>query len=184
MNILRYAFKNIFRNFFLSFSSIITIGLLVFFVNILLLVVHSSDEFISQINKRIAIVISFQDGYDASKVRSQEFLSGALTSFPEMSVKYISKEEAWQIFSERHASLASIIEDARENPFPNSVRFSEIPIEKYEQFNDYIASYKDIIRYDKQDLSQKLLDYRMQYDNIMKTIEFLRLLTNAVYVLI
>lgn len=184
MNILRYAFKNIFRNFFLSFSSIITIGLLVFFVNILLLVVHSSDEFISQINKRIAIVISFQDGYDATKVRSQEFLSGALSNFPEMSVKYISKEEAWQIFSERHASLASIIEDARENPFPNSVRFSEIPIEKYEQFNDYIASYKDIIRYDKQDLSQKLLDYRMQYDNIMKTIEFLRLLTNAVYVLI
>lgn len=60
MNILRYAFKNIFRNFFLSVSSVLTIALLVFFVNILLLVVHSSDEFIATVNDKIAMTISFQ----------------------------------------------------------------------------------------------------------------------------
>jgi hypothetical protein len=60
MNILRYAFKNIFRNFFLSISSILTIALLVFFVNILLLVVHSSETFIASVNDKIAVTISFQ----------------------------------------------------------------------------------------------------------------------------
>ena len=184
MNILRYAFKNIFRNFFLSISSIITIGLLVFFVNILLLVVHTSDEFIANVNNKIAMTITFQRGYNNTQIRSQEFLSGAESQFPGISVKYISREEAWQIFSERHADLASIVEDAQENPFPDVVQFSQVPIERYEQFNDYIAEYKDIIRYDEQDMTQKLLDYRAQYQNIIKTVELLRLLTQAVYVLI
>lgn len=184
MNILRYAFKNIFRNFFLSFSSIVTIGLLVFFVNILLLVVHSSDEFIANVNNKIAMTVTFSNGYNNSQVRSQEFLSGATTEFEGISVKYISREEAWQIFQKRHAELAAIVEEADSNPFPDVVQFSQIPIEKYEKFNDYIASYKDIIRYDAQDMNQKLLDYQAQYQNIMKTVELLRLLTQAVYVLI
>lgn len=61
VNILRYAFKNIFRNIFLSVSSILIIGLLVFFVNILLFVIYSTDEFIHSINNRISININLQD---------------------------------------------------------------------------------------------------------------------------
>lgn len=38
--------------------------------------------------------------------------------------------------------------------------------------------------YDKQDVTQKLLDYRVQYQNVSKTADLLRLLKNAVYVLI
>lgn len=82
MNILRYAFKNIFRNFFLSASSVLTIALLVFFVNILLLVVQFSDEFIKSVNNRNAMAISFQKGYNNTQIRSQEFLSGAINNFP------------------------------------------------------------------------------------------------------
>lgn len=184
MNILRYAFKNIFRNFFLSFSSVVTIALLVFFVNILLLVVHSSEEFIAGVNNKIAMTVTFAKWYNNSQVRSQEFLSDATKKFPGISVKYISRDDAYKIFSERHSDLAAIIEDAKENPFPDVVQFSQIPIERYEQFNEYIAWYKDIIRYDAQDMSQKLLDYQAQYQNVMKTVELLRLLNNAVYVLI
>lgn len=82
MNILRYAFKNIFRNFFLSVSSVLTIALLVFFVNILLLVVHVSDEFISAVNDKISMAISFQSGYNNTHIRSQDFLNGVATEFP------------------------------------------------------------------------------------------------------
>lgn len=184
MNILRYAFKNIFRNFFLSVSSVLTIALLIFFVNILLLVVHASNEFINSVNNKIAVTIPFQKGYNNSQIRSQEFLSGATTAFPWITVQYIGKEEAWQIFSKRHADLASIVEDAKENPFPDVVQFSQIPLERYEDFNKYIASYNDILNYDMQDMQQKLIDFQTQYQNIMKTVDLLRILTQAVYVLI
>ncbi len=184
MNILRYAFKNIFRNFFLSVSSVLTIALLVFFVNILLLVVHASDEFIATVNDKIAMTITFQKGYNNTQIRSQDFLSGAVNQFPGISVKYISKEEAWKIFSDRHADLASIVEDANENPFPDVVQFSQIPLPQYERFNDFIAEYADIIVYNKQDMTQKLLDFQNQYQNVKKTVDLLRLLTQGVYVLI
>lgn len=184
MNILRYAFKNIFRNFFLSISSILTIALLVFFVNILLLVVHSSETFIASVNDKIAVTISFQKWYNNTQIRSQEFLSGAKDRFPGISVAYISREEAWTIFAKRHADLASVIEDAEENPLPNVVQFSQIPLEKYEDFSRYIESYKDIITYKEGDMQQQLIDFQTQYQNIMKTVELLRLLTQAVYVLI
>lgn len=184
MNIIRYAFKNIFRNFFLSVSSVLTIGLLVFFVNILLLVVHSSDEFIASVNNKIAVTISFQKGHNNTQIRPQELLSRASSEFPGILVKYISKEEAWKIFSKRHTDLASIIEDANENPFPDVVQFSQIPLEKYEDFNNFIAGYNDIVSYNAADMQQKLIDFQTQYQNIMKTVDLLRVLTQAVFILI
>ena len=68
MQLLRYALKNIFRNIFLSASSILIIGLLVFFVNILIFVIFSTDRFIQSINNRISININFQDGYDNTQL--------------------------------------------------------------------------------------------------------------------
>lgn len=184
MNILRYAVKNIFRNWFLSISSIITIALLVFFINILLLVVTVSDAFSDSVNSKIAMIVTFQDGYNNTQVRSQEFLSGAAQIFPSVKVEYISREEAMTIFSKRHADLAAIVEDASENPLPNSVRISQIPLKMYENVDAYIAKYRDILKYDEQDMSKKLLDYREQYTQVVKIISLLKMLNNAVFVLI
>lgn len=184
MNILRYAFKNIFRNFFLSVSSVLTIALLVFFVNILLLVVHVSDEFISAVNDKISMAISFQSGYNNTHIRSQDFLNSVATEFPWISVKYISKEESLRIFSERHADLAFIVEDASEHHFPDMVQFSQIPPAQYEQFNDYISGFSDIIVYSQQDMTQKLINFQDQYENVKKVVNLLQWLTHGVFVLI
>lgn len=81
MNILRYAFKNIFRNFFLSASSILIISLLVFFVNILLFVLFATEKFIASVNDKISITINFRDGYNDSQVRSQMLIQGIQKSF-------------------------------------------------------------------------------------------------------
>lgn len=184
MNILRYAFKNIFRNFFLSISSVITIGLLVFFVNVLLLVVFASNNFIQSVNNKIAIVLTFKNWYDNSQVKSQEFLSGASEKFKWVSVEYISREEALKIFKERHSDLVPIVEDANENPLPNSVRISQIPLDKYADMDAYIAQYKDILQYDAQDMNKKLVDYKIQYEQVSKIVTLLQLLNKYVYILI
>ncbi len=63
MRILKYALKNIIRNPILSLSSIFVIGLLIFFVNILIFVLFASERFIASVNSRISFTINFQSGY-------------------------------------------------------------------------------------------------------------------------
>jgi cell division transport system permease protein len=181
MYLLRYALKNIFRNIFLSLSSILIIGLLVLFVNILILVIFSTERFIDSINSRISININFQDDYDSSQVRSTEFLSGAQTSFSGISVDYISRERALVLLTARNPDLATLIEQDS-NPLPNSVRLSNIGIEQYAGLNTYIARFRDILQYDQSTLDKKLLDYRTQYERITTVIKMLSMLQVTVYV--
>jgi len=181
MYILRYALKNIFRNIFLSASSILIIGLLVFFVNILILVIFSTDRFITNINNRISISINFQDGYDETQLRSNEFLSGVVLSFPEVVVEYISKDKALALLTSRNPDLATLIENDS-NPLPNSVRLSNIDINQYTNLNTFIGHFRDILQYDQGSLDKKLLDYRSQYERITGVIKMLNILQSTVYI--
>lgn len=184
MNIIRYAFKNISRNLFLSLSSILIIGLLIFFVNVLLFVEHASNTFIASVNNKIAFTISFQDGYNDTQVRSQEFLSGITTSFSGVRIDYISRNKALSIFSERNPDLASIIENATDNPLPNSVRISNVPLPMYEAINGYIEQYRDILQYDAENMGKKLVDYESQYNRIQEVVSVLKAANIALYVLV
>lgn len=77
-----------------------------------------------------------------------------------------------------------IVEDANENPLPNSVRISQIPLDKYADMDAYIAQYKDILQYDAQDMNKKLVDYKIQYEQVSKIVTLLQLLNKYVYILI
>lgn len=181
MYLFRYALKNIFRNIFLSVSSILIIGLLVFFVNILLLVIFSTDRFITSINSRISININFQDGYDNSQLRSSEFLSWVTASFSWVDVEYLSREKALVLLTTRNPDLATLIENDS-NPLPNSVRLSNIDINQYTNLNTYIGHFRDILQYDQGTLDKKLLDYRSQYERITGVIKMLNILQSTVYI--
>lgn len=148
MQLLRYAIKNIFRNIFLSISSILIIGLLVFFVNILFLVIFSTDRFIHNINDRISISINFQDQYDNTQIRSREFLSGVTNSFSGIVVDYISREDALVILTQRNPDLANLIENDS-NPLPNSVRLSNISLDQYRPLNIFIGRFRDVLQYNQ-----------------------------------
>lgn len=181
MQLLRYALKNIFRNIFLSASSILIIGLLVFFVNILIFVIFSTDRFITSINNRISININFQDWYDNTLLRSNEFLSGVKWSFSGVQVDYISREKALELLTARNPDLATLIE-TDSNPLPNSVRLSNIDIDQYGSLNTFIGRFRDILQYDQSSLDKKLLDYRTQYERISSIIKLLNILQATVYI--
>lgn len=181
MHLLRYALKNIFRNIFLSASSILIIGLLVFFVNILIFVIFSTDRFITSINDRISININLQDGFDNTQVRSIEFLSGVTNSFSGIRVDYISRESALILLTTRNPDLATLIE-TDSNPLPNSIRISNIDINQYTDLNSYIGRFRDILQYDQGSMDKKLLDYRSQYERITSVIKMLNILQITVYV--
>ncbi len=181
MQLIRYALRNIFRNIFLSASSILIIGLLVFFVNILIFVIFSTNRFITSINDRISISINFQDGFDNTQVRSNEFLSGITHSFSGIQVDYISREKAFLLLTTRNPDLAGLIE-SDSNPLPNSVRVSNIDINQYTALNTYIGRFRDLLQYDQGTLDKKLLDYRSQYERITSVIKMLNILQVTVYI--
>ena len=110
MYILKYALKNIIRNPFISLSSLVVIGLLIFFINILTLVLFSTGKFIEGVNDRISITIPFQPGYTEDSIQSQKLLYTLSTSFSGITSQYISQEDAFDIFKERNPDLAGLIE--------------------------------------------------------------------------
>lgn len=183
MHHFRYAVKNIFRNIFLSVSSVLIIWLLIFFVNILLFVIFSTDRFIVSINDRISININLQDGYDNTQIRSKEFLAGVSNSFSGVQLDYISREAALDLLTTRNPDLATLIE-SDSNPLPNSIRLSNIDINQYKQLNIYIAQFRDILQYNEWSMNKKLLDYRTQFDRISSVVEMLHILQFAVYILL
>lgn len=105
MRILKYAFRNIIRNPFLSISSIFVITLLIFFVNILLGVLYTSEKFIESVNDRIAFTISFQSGYTTNDMRVRALASTLQDTFTGITIDMISKREALQIMKERNPDL-------------------------------------------------------------------------------
>jgi len=62
--ILNYSIKNIFRNKFLSISSILVLTLLVFFINVLLVIQNISFKLIDTVNQKMTVALYLQDEYD------------------------------------------------------------------------------------------------------------------------
>jgi cell division protein FtsX len=184
MNILRYAFKNIFRNLFLSGSSVLIIALLVFFVNILFFVLFASDRFIESINNRISLTINFRDGYDEATPRAQILSRGMSASFTGIVVEYLSRENAFAILKSRNPDLAALVESGDQNPLPNSIRISNIDLDEYSRLDEYISRFQDILQYDAGDMNKKLLDYKTQYERISFVVKLLRSLQTGVYILL
>ena len=61
--IFKYSVKNIFRNKFLSLSSILVLTLLMFFINILFVVHDVSLNLIGNINSKLSISLYLNDEY-------------------------------------------------------------------------------------------------------------------------
>jgi cell division transport system permease protein len=184
MNILRYAIKNIFRNPFLSISSIFIITLLVFFVHILLFVLFTSDKFIASINDRISFTINVRDGYDSGDPRVGWMVKEIRSAFSGISLTYISREDALTILAERDPDLASLVESTEDNPLPNSLRITNVELTSYDTLNNYIARYQDILQYDADDMNQKLLDYKAQYQRVTIIVSLLENLQFGVSILL
>jgi cell division protein FtsX len=101
-----------------------------------------------------------------------------------MQVDYISRDEAFTVFQSRDPDLANLIEGVDENPLPNIIRLSNIPLDSYEGIQSTIENYKDILKYDKPMLDKKFIDFRSQYLRTSKLVQNLILLKQGVYTIL
>lgn len=184
MRILKYAFRNIIRNPLLSLSSIFVIALLIFFVNILLWVLYTSERFIEGVNNRISFTISFQSGYTTNDSRVRTLAYTLQTAFTGISIEVISKKDALNLLKVRNPDLTALIENTWENPLPDSLRIDNIPLDQYSTFNEILEKEKDIFFYDKDALDRKYLDYQSQFQRVSTVVKLLSTLEYWVFALL
>ncbi len=176
MRILKYAIKNIIRNPLLSISSIFVIALLIFFVNVLLLVLFASGQFIESVNDRISFTINYQSGYTSDDVEAKVLIDDLRISFSGIVVENITKADAFNLLKARNPDLASLIEYTGENPLPDSLRIDNIPLDQYNAFDERISRETKMLHYDQDAMNRKLLDYKSQFTRVSLVVRLLHVL--------
>lgn len=184
MRIFKYAIKNIQRNMFLSFSSVLVLTLIIFFINILMLVNFTTDEIIKNINSRLTISISLNKWYTNENSEVIELISWIRSVDRELTVTYISPEEALSVIKNRDPELTKVVESDSENPLPASIKIENIWLREYSNINDVISKYKWVIVYDETKFKKRLVDYKTQYDRIDNVIKVFHSIKLWIYAII
>lgn len=117
LRIIKFAFQNFFRNFWLSIITITILVLTLFSINILVLLNFLTNTAISSVQEKIDVSVYF---YPETLEESVQNVRSYLIGLSQVrDVKYISREEALEKFRENHGENESIItslEELEENP--------------------------------------------------------------------
>lgn len=133
LRLLKYSLKNITRNSFLSFSSVLVLTLLMFFINILLLLHDVSFKIIDGINDKLTISLYLQDDYDKNSGDVIDLLSGIKKELPSVHIQYKTKQEVLEELRTKDPDLVKILE--RENPLPETITLTQIQLDQFERLN-------------------------------------------------
>ena len=136
--IFKYSIKNILRNKFLSLSSILVLGLLIFFINILVILHNVSINLIEEVNSKLTISLYLKDNLSETSLETIEFLKDLRNVSPAISAEFNSKEEVLADLEQRDAELVKILE--RDNPLPPTITINGVSLTEYEQINDIIST--------------------------------------------
>lgn len=181
--VLKYALKNILRNKFLSFSSIIVLMLLMFFINILLVLHNVSFKLIDSINSKLSISLYLKDSYDRNSSEVVKLVQEIEDISKSINTKYKSKEQLLDELREKDPKLVWILEN--ENPLPNTIVVWKIGLNDYEKLNDTIQKKISILdNWSKLENKENFTDYNGQYKRIVKVITVLNVLRVWLYVVI
>jgi len=113
--------KNFFRNGWLSVATISIIVLTLFIINTVFIITVVADKTLEDIQQKIDVSIYFKS--DAEE-RSAKMLTDMVKNFPEVNdARYISKDEALQVFKEKHSQDEIILQSLEElgNPLQPSM---------------------------------------------------------------
>lgn len=183
MRTLTYALKNIFRNSFLSISTIMVMVLMVFFVNILVFAGFTTEQLIDFTNNKLGISLYLKPWFSEENSHVIDLKNELYTTFPSIEQTYVTKESGLEEIRKRDPALAELVETGAENPLPNSIRISGININEYDKLDQVINTYQDIIEYDRTNES-KMITYKDQANTIEPTVFVLYSIKYGVYILI
>ncbi|RMD51133.1 FtsX-like permease family protein [Candidatus Parcubacteria bacterium] len=122
LRIVKFAFQNIFRNFWLSFITLTIFILTLISVNSVLFLNVMANSALESVEQKVEVTIYFTaDASDELTKSAQGYLRG----FSQVKdVQFISSEQALKNFKERYAGndvVLSSLEEIGENPFGNAL---------------------------------------------------------------
>lgn len=184
--IAKYSVKNILRNKFLSFSSILVLTLLMFFINILVILHDVSFKLIDSINSKMTISLYLKDWYDKNSIEVIDLIENIKKinwSWEEsnINVKYKTKEDILDDIRTKEPALVKILE--RNNPLPDTIVLSNIKLDQYVDLNKVIENKLFLLSKEKDD-KEYFANYTSQYDRISKIINVLDVLQIWLYAII
>jgi cell division protein FtsX len=107
-----------------------------FFVNLLLVVHHTSFELINYVNNKMSISLYLGDKHDKNSKDVIDLIKKLKSESLESNVKYKSRDEVLEDIKKQDIELVRILE--KKNPLPNTITISKIPLSDYEKINRVI----------------------------------------------
>ena len=162
--ITRAGFKNFYRNGLLSATTTFIVVIVIFLVTMLFLFNSVFSVLISNIQDKVDMSIYFKENVATENILEAK---SQLTEIPEVKeVKYISKEEAFTAFVEKHKDDPILIESLDEvgrNPFLPSLGIKAQQASEYQEVVNFLenSSFNDLIEkvdyYERKPVIDKVL---------------------------
>ncbi len=180
--IAKYSVKNILRNKFLSFSSILVLTLLMFFINILVILHDVSFKLIDSINSKLTISLYLNENYSNNSIEVLDLIED-IKNMDDwwILVQYKTKDDILKEMSYKEPWLVKILE--RNNPLPDTIVLSNIKLNQYSQLNMNIKNKMFILSKDEKD-KEHFANYTSQYKKIKSIISILNILEFWLYIII
>jgi len=104
-----------------------------FFINLLLVVHHTSFELINYVNNKMSISLYLDDKYDKNSKDVIDLIEKLKSTSLVSNIKYKSQDEVLEEIKKQDIELVRILE--KQNPLPNTITISKIPLSDYEKLN-------------------------------------------------
>lgn len=185
--IFKYSIKNILRNKFLSFSSVLVLTLLIFFINILFVLHDVSFKLIDTINSKLTISLYLDSDYDKNSLEVIDLINDIkalnISNWEtwEIDVLYKTKEDILEDIRIKEPALVKILE--RSNPLPDTIVLSNIKLGEYSKLNTLIENKMFILSKENSD-TEYFANYSSQYKKITNIINILNVLQYGLYLII
>jgi len=173
--VLKWGFINFFRNGVVSVATVLVMSLSIFMIGAVVVGGSFVSALIESIEEKVDISAYFKATAGEAEIFS---LKTDLERLPDVNaVKYISREEALNLFKARHEGEQVILESldvVGENPFTASLEISAKDPSKYDSISKFLESgrYDNILDVDER--GEKKITYRQNQLAIDKLTAMLR----------
>ena len=147
--ILSYAWNNFIRNGFVSLATILVISIIIFIFNITILISNVSEAVLSEINKKVDLIVEVKEGADEVLLQSLVKDLGRMEEVEK--VEFISKEKAFENFKSNHPEKAEFLEKYKLNPLPPQIQITTKNPIFHEKIISFLGEkrFRDVVSTDK-----------------------------------
>ena len=145
-----------------------------------------SLRIIDGVNEKLTISLYLQEWYDKNSVEIIDLQNDIKKAVPDVEVVYKTKDEVLEDLRKTDPELVDILE--RQNPLPETISISNIPLQSYEKLNSVIEGKLFVLseNIDNESLrnEENFSTYTRQFERINKVTSVLNILQLWLYIII